>query len=234
MGDRGGLGGWSAAAVVGAAAWPARPQVLVRGGPLTLDGVDVLRTRALDPADIYTDAAGLRFAWWPRTLTDLAARASVAELQSVLDGLERRGLLDLPRLDAALRAARGRDGIAKLRRALVPYDTIPEAEYLSLLERFSALLVGQADLPPHEVNGPVTLGSGRMIRVDVLFRGPRVAMELDGRDSHDRSLRFATDRERDRELQKLGFATPRFTWQDVMHHPQRVLRDLRVLLARRV
>lgn len=233
-GDRGGLGGWSAVAAVGAADWPTRPEILVAGGPLDVPGVTVLRTRTLDPADIYADAAGLRFTWWPRTLTDLAAHASVAELQGVLDGLERRGLLDLPQLDAAIRAARGRAGLAKLRRALVPYDTIPEAEYLSLLERFGALLLAAGDLPPHEMNGPVRLGDGTTIRVDILFRGPRVAMELDGRDSHDRSLQFATDRERDRELQKLGYLTPRFTWQDVRDRPGRVLGDLRALIAGRV
>lgn len=233
-GDRGGLGGWSAAAAVGAADWPAHPEIIVVGGPLHVPGVTVLRTRTLDPADIYVDAAGLPFTWWPRTLTDLAARASVAELQGVLDRLERRGLLDLPQLDAAIGAARGRDGIAKLRRALVPWTTIPEAEYLSLLERFGALLLAAGDLPPHEMNGKVRLAGGRTIRVDVLFRGPRVAMELDGRDSHDRSVQFTTDRERDRELQKLGYLTPRFTWQDVRHRPGGVLGDLRALIAGRV
>lgn len=231
---RGALGRWSAIAALDGAGWPDPPQLVLAGGPQRLRGVDWRRTRSLPPSDVYVDAAGLAFTWWPRTLTDLAATASVTELQGVLDRLERRGLLDLPVLEEAIARGRGRAGLRKLRRALEPYTSIPEAEYLSLLERFSAMVLHPAGLTDHEVNGAVLLGNGRAIRVDILFRTARVAVEVDGRDSHDRSSQFVADRERDRELQKLGYATPRFAWTDVVRRPQVMLADIAACLAGRV
>jgi very-short-patch-repair endonuclease len=230
-GDRGALTGWSAAALMSLAEWPRRPELLVVGGSLRLHGARVLRTRSLAPDEIIEDAAGLRFTAWPRTVTDLAARSSVAELQTVLDALDRRGLLHLPTLHAAIRRACGREGLPKLRRALEPFTTLPDADYRSLLERFGAMLLRSRALAEHEVNGPVDLPSGRRIHVDVLFRDAMVAVEIDGRDSHDRAVQFGIDRERDRELQKLGYRVLRFTWEDVMPNPRRVIRDIRALLG---
>lgn len=228
---RGVLTRWSALAHVGAWPWPARPQLLVVGGPLHLGGVDVHRTRRLAPDEIAADPSCLRCTWWPRTIIDLAARSSIAELQDALNALERRKLLHVPLLEQAIVHARGRRGLRKLRSALEPWTTIPDADYRSLLERFSAMLLRRRDLPPHEVNGPVRLANGAVIRVDLLFRDARLAVEVDGRDSHTRGEQFAIDRWRDRELQKLGFHVLRFTWQDIRRHPKRVLDDITAFLT---
>jgi hypothetical protein len=229
-GDRGAAMCWSAAAILGVASPPSRPQLLVVGGPLRLDGVTVRRTRRLHPDEVYEDANGLRFTWWPRMVTDLAARSSVAQLQSVLDGLERRELLDLETMAQAIRRARGRHGLRKLRRALEPYTTIPDAEYDSLLERLSAMILHPAGLGDHEVQGKVTLSDGRTIRVDILFRRLGLAVEMDGRRSHGRASQWGVDKHRDRELQKLGISVLRFTWQDVKFRPEMVVRDTRTVL----
>lgn len=231
-GDRGVLARWSAAAAVRTAGWTTRPQIVVVGGPLRLEGVDVFRTRRLDEREIARDRNGLRCTWWPRTVTDMAAGCSVHELQGVLDRLDRGGLLDLDVLDAAIAAARGRRGLPKLHRALEPFTSIPDADYRSLLERFSAMVLHPAGLGDHEPNGAVELGDGHEILVDILFRDARLAVEVDGRDSHTRAAQFAEDRRRDRELQKLGFRVLRFAWYDVLHRPQVVLRDIRACLGR--
>lgn len=230
-GERGAAMCWSAAAMMQVAPWPPRPQLLVVGGPLRLDGVTVRRTRTLHPDEVSLDESGLRFTWWPRMVTDLAARSSVAQLQAVLDGLEHRKLLDLETTAQAIRRARGRHGLRKLTRALEPYTTIPDAEYHSLLERLSAMILHPAGLGDHEVQGAVTLSDGRTIRVDILFRELRLAVELDGRRSHGRSSQWGIDKHRDRELQKLGYRVLRFTWQDVKFRPETVLRDIRAVLA---
>lgn len=233
VGGRGGLALGSAAAILGAAPWPSTPHVLVVGGPLELDGVTVRRTRTLHPDEIVESRSGLRHTVWHRTITDLAARSSVSELQSVLDALDRREALDLLMLEEAIRRARGRAGLRKLHRALVPFTSIPHAEYHSLLERFSAVVLHGAGLGDHEIQGAVALPDGRTIHVDVLFRRAGVAVEIDGRSSHDRAVQWGIDKERDRELQKLGFVVLRFTWHDVRDRPEVVIRDLRAVLARR-
>lgn len=230
-GGRGSVTGWSAAAHLGLNSWPARPELLVIGGPLRLHGVRVFRTRRLDPGETRTDSAGLRFTAWPRMVTDLAARSTVRELQDVLDMLERKRLLELAVLDDAIVRARGRRGLRKLGAALEPWTSIPEADYRSLLERFSTMVVRPADLPSHEVNGGVVLLSGPTIHVDLLFRSAKLAVEVDGRDTHTRAAQFETDRRRDRELQKLGYRVLRFTWRDVRERPEHVLRDIRAILA---
>jgi hypothetical protein len=231
-GERGVLTRWSAAAAIGAAAVPARPQIVVVGGPLRLRGVDVFRTRRLHRDEIAVDDAGLRRTRWPRTVTDMAAGSSIRELQGVLDRLDRAGHLDLATLDAAITRGRGRRGMRKLHRALEPFTSIPDADYRSMLERFSAMVLHPAGLSDHEVNGPVRLGDGQKIHVDILFRSARLAIEVDGRDSHTRAAQFAVDRRRDRELQKLGYRVLRFSWHDVVHRPHVVLRDIRTFLRR--
>jgi len=88
------------------------------------------------------------------------------------------------------------------------------------------MVLRPAGFTDYEVNGKVTLANGQTIRVDILLRKARVAIEVDGRDSHDRTLQFSTDRWRDRELQKIRYRPLRFPWQDVMYRPAQVLRDI--------
>lgn len=232
-GRRGALAGWSAAAATDLAPWPAMPRIVVIGGPLDLRDVITRRTRSLPADDVHEGEGGLRFTSWPRTVTDLAAHASIAELQTVLDRLEGRDMLDLAVLAEAMKRARGRAGIKKLRRALAPYTSIPAGDYQSLLERFSAMVLHADGLGKHQTQAAITLPSGRTIHVDVLFRKAMVVVEVDGRSSHDRSSQFVIDRERDRELQKLGYIVLRFTWHDVKHRPQVVVRDIRACLTAR-
>lgn len=226
-------GGWNAAALLGVAAWPARPQIVVRGKSRRLDGVIVRSTRSLPARDLRRDRSGLIFTALPRTVTDLAIHASIAELQSVLDRAERRGILDVAAIEARLGESGGRGGHRKLRTALEPWTTISDADYRSLLERFSAMVLAPAGLPPHETNGSFTLGNGRAILIDIVFRGALLAIEVDGRSVHDRAIQSEGDKARDRELQKLGWVILRFTWRDIRDRPDMVLADIRTILEAR-
>ncbi len=215
----------SALAAMGLCPHPPSPIVVVRGGPLTLRGVTVRTTRRLPVGELAcTD--GLWHTCFERTMLDLAPRSSVAELQDVLDRAERHLGLDIDALDAAIDSARGRQGLRKLRRALEPFRALAGEDLRSLLERFAAHDVRRSDLPDPEINGVIALGTGRSITVDLVFRAARGGVEIDGRASHSRAVQFGRDRERDRELQKLGWVVLRFTWQDVRHRPAAVLRDI--------
>lgn len=77
------------------------------------------------------------------------------------------------------------------------------------------------------------LGSGVLVHVDLLFADPGIAVEVDGRASHDRAREFELDRERDREMLKLGIVTLRFVWWDVRRRPGIVPRDVLAVAAGR-
>jgi very-short-patch-repair endonuclease len=226
---RGALGGASALALVGAAPWPAVPQVLVVGGPLRLSGAAVRRTRRLPEADLRRDRHGLVACRWPRALVDLAAVVPVAGLQDHLDGLERIGLLDVPLLQELVARQRW-PGVPKLRRAWEPFLTISGEEYRSLLERFTTRVLRRAGVDGFRVNAPLTLADGRRVVPDLWFAEHRLAVELDGRSTHARARAFEADRRRDRELLKAGIRTARFAWQDVRFRPTDVCRDIDDLL----
>jgi hypothetical protein len=225
-----GLARRSAAAALRIGAFPAAPEIVVVGKALVVEGIDIAGTRSLEPDEIWRDANKQPCTSWARTLTDLAPGSSVSELEDYLERSERRGLLKLDVLDAAIARAHGRDGLRKLQRALEPYRGLPETEYLSLLERLANKIMLAAQIAQPEVNAKVVLPDGARIRVDLLFREQRLAVEVDGRDTHQRARQFQTDRWRDRELQKLGYTVLRFTWQDVTRRPQRVVADILAFL----
>ena len=68
-------------------------------------------------------------------------------------------------------------------------------------------------------------------RVDFLLTidgsGPRLAVECDGHDWHERTKQQAAyDRSRDRDLLKLGIRTARFTGSEIHHSPERCAADV--------
>jgi hypothetical protein len=229
------LGGRSALATIGVCAPPRLPLVVVENAEIAVPGVITVRTRELPREDLLVDPAGLCCTAWPRALLDIAPRSSVAELEDALARLADRGLLDLDVIDARLDdAGRGRHGVAKLRRALEPYRGLTPGEHRSLLERLADHALSAAGLPRPEINGPVVLPNGRTVFVDLLMREQRIAIEVDGRAFHERIAAFESDRVRDRQLQRLGFNVPRFTWWEVKRRPQVLVSDVGALLRRQV
>lgn len=225
------LGGASAAALAGFRDHPAMPEVIVVGAVLEVPGVVIRRTRRLDPSEIRVDDQRLPWTAWFRTLTDLAGRSTRAELSDDLARCEEQKLLVISDLQEAIRRGRGRPGLRNLRAELAIYEQLPEAEYKSVLERLGRRLLQEAAIEC-EVNGPVALADGSIIKVDLLLRDERLAIELDG-SQHLNMRQRQTDHRRDRELQKLGYDILRFTWYDVKEHPARVVADIVALLDRR-
>jgi len=226
------LGAWTAAALLGLARFPHRPQVVVEGAGLHIEGIDVMRTRRLDRVDVALDRNRLPSTVWTRTVVDLAAAASLADLESLLQrswGQRRRP--DFGALDAAIRAGSGRRGLSKLHRALEPYLGMDEEAYRSLLERLAHKVLLRAGFVGVEVNGPVDLLDGRTIHVDLLLREHGLGIEVDGRDPHTRAREFQWDRYRDRQLKKVGVDILRFTWWEVTRNPAMVVRDVRDVLG---
>lgn len=221
----------SAAALLGVGPTPPAPEVVVHGAILDVPGVVTRWTRRLSASEVVTDALGLPWTGWARTTVDLSGVVGVREIADHLDRSDRARLLDLDTLAEARRRVRGKPGLARLTRALQLYEVVPDGEYLSRLERLAARVLVPAGIPDPEINGRVLLPDGARIRVDLLLRDARIAIELDGRD-HGVGEQFQTDRWRDRQLQLLGYVVLRFTWYDVVHRPHVVVADVLRFLGR--
>jgi hypothetical protein len=157
-------------------------------------------------------------------LLEYAAGAPHDRLRRVLAEAEYRRLLDLDAAYALL--GRGRPGSAKLRAALTRHQPRLALTRSVLEERFLALCES-ARLPLPECNATI---EGLM--VDMLWRGPRVIVELDGHDAHDSPAQIERDRRRELRLRGAGFVVLRYTWDQITREPKLVVTDLRLALAR--
>jgi very-short-patch-repair endonuclease len=163
-----------------------------------------------------------------RTVFDLAALLPERQLERAWNELEARRLTSRVSAPKLIERYPGRRGAAALRRLL-------ESERPGGITRndFEELFVAFLDregLPRPHLNADLAL-RGRFIEVDCLWRGQRVALELDGRDVHARKAAFESDRRRDRELLVAGWRPARVTWRQLRDEPRALTADLRRLLG---
>jgi hypothetical protein len=85
-------------------------------------------------------------------------------------------------------------------------------------------------LPPDAVNAWIPYPEGGGAEADFLWRGPRLIVEVGGRDIHTTRRAFEHDRRRDQRLATLGYRVIRFTWRQVMFEPAEVAATLTALL----
>jgi very-short-patch-repair endonuclease len=198
------------------------PEVIARPGTRNHEAIGITRMR-LQPDEI-TIVHGLPCTTVARTLLDLGDETLVrqAEFLQVFDLVEVSRLLErYPR----------RRGTARLRRVI---HRVADSELRTRSEmesRFHALVL-DANLPRPEANGTVALGE-ITIEADAVWRHEKVIVELDGRRAHLTASAFETDRERDRLAALAGWQVIRLTWRQLTEQPERLIRDLRRLLAER-
>jgi very-short-patch-repair endonuclease len=74
---------------------------------------------------------------------------------------------------------------------------------------------------------------GRCIaRVDGAVPKLKLAIEIDGFEHHSSPEAFQRDRSRQNELVALGWTVLRFTWSDIVDHPEKVARQIRQAIQR--
>lgn len=226
-------GGPTAAASHLSAAWvlglsdtpPARPAITV---PVTvarrLAGVDVHRSRDLDPARIlerraipYTDAL--------RVMTDLAAELDADRLNRILDRALAGGTVTIEGLlaEVARRSRPGRRGPGQLRRLLRerglaggPAPSVLEAETVRLLRAWNIPVLARE----------VRAGPAGRYRIDFVI-APRLAVEVDGYAYHWSPEDKAYDDARRNRLRADGWTILVYDWRAVRFEPQRVAAEIR-------
>jgi very-short-patch-repair endonuclease len=198
---------------------PRRIHVTIPGRLPSLPGVRVHHSREV----IAAECRGLQVTPVARTLVDLGAMLTPRSLRRALAEADHQGLLRPSEVWTALK--RGRAGSTALRRALRSH--MPElAQTLSVLEERFLELCESSGLPLPEVNVKV----GRM-RIDALWRNQRLAVELDGGPSHGGAAAMKRDRQRDLALRAYGLRVVRYSWEQIVRHPELVVADLRRLLG---
>jgi very-short-patch-repair endonuclease len=164
-----------------------------------------------------------------RTLVDLTEVLGRDRVLRAIREAEYLGLLDFDALGAAVQRAHGRRRLAVLKQALA--DHKPGEIVREELEHRFRELIRSAGLPEPDSNVRVETGR-RSYLVDCLWSDHGVAVELDGRAAHARTMAFESDRRRDSALTAIGMRPLRFTWQRVTYEPSEVLAELVATMER--
>jgi predicted transcriptional regulator of viral defense system len=183
---------------------------------------NVHTTRRLEAIDrVHVD--GLPTTSASRTILDLAAIATVAEVERAIDSAVRDGLTS-----PAFLARRLRDLRTKGRRGVVLVDELlVDSGGHSDLERRFLALVRSAGLPRPTCQRVVARDGTTLARVDFSFEPRPVIVEVSGRRGHSSDAERARDAQRRNELQHLGFVVLEFTNEQVRRYPAAVVAVLR-------
>lgn len=161
-----------------------------------------------------------------RTIIDLARRLPVPALSRLVDSsvslrkTTRQALIE--RVDS-LRDS-GVRGVRRMDQVLT------DAGVESWLERKFLELLREGGLPRPSCQVVFKDGSRTIARVDFLFDGTNVVVEVSGRRGHVTDAERQKDARRRNELQRKGFVVLEFTTDDVVRDPTYVLRSVRAAL----
>lgn len=192
-----------------------------RSGSPARRGVRIHRVRGLDPRDRRVHR-GFAVTAPARTLVDLAGALDADALDAALERARTARLVRPAEVLAALERAPGRRGAGVLRRLLDARPTLTRSQ----AERRLLDLVRRAGLPRPETN--VRLAGHE---VDLLWRGQRLVVEVDGYAFHAGRDAFERDRRRDADLQAAGHRVIRVTWRRLVDEPEALLVTLALALA---
>lgn len=167
------------------------------------------------------------------TLVHLAGRIEDRRLARVLDDALHQGMVSLPQMRWAVDSfgGHGHTGSGVLRALLAQRGPAYQPAESELEEAFYSL-VASSDLPPGTRQARVRGPSGAL-RLDYLWEEVSLIVEVDGWSTHGTREAFQADRSRDRAMLIEGRETMRFTWDDVIERPGRVLEEIRHVLQRK-
>lgn len=166
-----------------------------------------------------------------RTVIDLARTLDEAELTAALDSGLRDGIYNeslLHRRIVALRRS-GRYGIPKLIRVIEGTEITSGGH--SWLEREFLRLASSAGLPAPMTQQVLSRAGDRIVRVDFVFPGTNIVVEVLGYRYHRTVAEMSRDAERYNALLKDGYLPFQYTYDQVVAAPSGVVDDLRALLT---
>lgn len=171
----------------------------------------VLRQSTLIPVEhVRVLDSGVRIASYKRLAFDLAARLSPTALSSVVEQMIQRGNVTLDELFevSALMWSAHRPGSTAFNRMLLRRHSGAAPESHPELLVLQGLLERNVPVRPQE---QLMLASGRRIRIDMAVPEVKWAVEVDIHPSHHGFEGSARDKQRDRELHRVGWQIERVT-----------------------
>jgi very-short-patch-repair endonuclease len=153
-----------------------------------------------------------------RTVIDLGAVVDESALLIALDDVLRRRLASLPGLAEELdQWGERRRGSGRVRRAIALRVGQPVPE--SVLETEFEELVRREGLPTPSRQWRLRRPDGTLLaRVDFAYPAARLAIEIDGARYHDADH----DRDRQNDIEAIGWGMLRFTARHIRHRPRHV------------
>jgi hypothetical protein len=185
-------------------------------------GISTRRARNLDPRD-RTSLNRIPATTVARTLVDIAPLLSLDDLARACHEADIKHGTKPGDIEAVLDRRPNSPRAAKLRRVL--HGDIHVT--LSTLERRFLQLLREHDLPLPLTNRPAGTK-----RVDCRWPERRLTVELDSFRYHNTRHSWEQDRRREREAHARGDQFRRYTYADVLEHPDAMLRELEALLKR--
>jgi very-short-patch-repair endonuclease len=192
------------------------------------DATVCIHRDALAPRDTMT-RDGIRVTKPLRTLLDLAACVDDKQLERAIRQAVYRRLTTTAHLAEAVRERAGKRGTKKMRKALVHLGEAPGLTRSELEEAFLRLL-RKHRLPMPQLNARMRIRR-RRIEADCVWREQRVIVELDGRDAHDSTPAFESDRARDSGLAAARWRVVRVTGARMRNDGGELARELRAILS---
>ena len=186
-----------------------------------IPGLKTHHCRHLDRRDI-TIVRNIPVTTVPRTLVDIAAVLTSEALARACHEAGGRYRTTPRHVDAVLARRPNAPGARKLRAVLRGEVRVT----LSELERLFLQLLREAGLPL-----PITNRPAGGFRVDCRWPDYRLTVEIDSYRWHNSRHSWEQDRRREREARARGDHFRRYTYADVVEHPEPMLRELRAILA---
>ncbi|NJC69492.1 DUF559 domain-containing protein [Planosporangium thailandense] len=217
----GAISGASAAYLYGADLLPRDPPVeasIPRDRSLAARPMLRVRRARLDPGDLRR-IGRLPVTTPVRTAFDLARRRRT-EAVIGLDALLNRRITDKEKIIEYADARRGWPGAAGVPAVLA---LARPAE--SPMETRLRLLIIDAGLPCPVVQYEVYDGGRFVARLDLAYPAVRLGIDYDG-DHHRDRVTFRRDVARLNALRAAGWTVLRFTADDVLHHPERLVHQI--------
>jgi very-short-patch-repair endonuclease len=205
---------------------PDEVRVIVVGGHRQRPGVKIHRIATV-MADERTVLEGIPITTPARTLYDLASEVGYRRLERAVAEAIALRIATLEEVVAMADRQWGRRGAGRL-RAVVAAGRRPDRTR-SPAEEGALALIRSGGLPAPLVNHRI---AGH--EVDFFWPDRRIAVEVDGYAFHSSPRAYALDRRRDGRLFDEGIRVLRITWQDIEHHPEKLLVRLANALAARV
>jgi Transcriptional regulator, AbiEi antitoxin/Protein of unknown function (DUF559) len=161
-----------------------------------------------------------------RVFLDMATMLGPQPLRSLLEAAQRKGSFEYDRVLYAIERSNGHRGIGALRAALALLgDSAPATR--SRLEILFLELVRAAGLPEPSVN---VIAVGDVVD----FRWPQfnLVVEVDSWEYHRLRRPFEEDKRRGNRMQLAHVIVLRYTDEQLVNEPERVIAELRAAMAR--